>query len=204
MNLAAICKNPQCRMTLTMSSISCIHSRGMCKNSLLFFSLGYDILAAWIPAIINHLYWAILTCNGNGKELAERFLSIIHHVFNRHKLSGNKFYHSCAHKPYDQSVVRMKLWMKMGSPPHEGLRKVIFQPQLVKDLEKMNKKIYTTYLEVFHSVKIRYLSKSVFYNMEKMIAGTQLAALDHNHNVNREQVSAHFFHICTNSSHNGS
>ena len=43
-------------------------------------------------------------------------------------------------------------------------------------------------LEVFHGVKIRYLPESIFYKMEKMIAGTQLAALDHNNNINRPQV----------------
>ena len=43
-------------------------------------------------------------------------------------------------------------------------------------------------LEVFHALKITYLPKKTFFGIEKMIAGTQIAALDHNHNVNREQV----------------
>ena len=43
-------------------------------------------------------------------------------------------------------------------------------------------------LEVFHALKIAYLTKKTFFGIEKMIAGTQIAALDHNHNVNREQV----------------
>ena len=52
----------------------------------------------------------------------------------------------------------------------------------------MNVGIYTTLLEIYHSVKIRYLPKSIFFSMEKMIAGTQLAVLDHNNDVDREQV----------------
>ena len=38
------------------------------------------------------------------------------------------------------------------------------------------------------ALKIAYLPKKTFFGIEKMIAGTQIAALDHNHNVNREQV----------------
>lgn len=152
--------------------------------------LGCRVLAPWIPAIINHLYWAILTCNGNGKELVERFISIIHHVCNRHTWTGNKHYQKCAHKQYTAAEVRVKLWLKPGSPPHTALKNIVMQGQLMRDMEKMTDKIYTTYLEVFHSIKIRYLPKSVVFNMEKMIAGTELAALDHNYSVNRDQVNS--------------
>ena len=43
-------------------------------------------------------------------------------------------------------------------------------------------------LEVFQVLKIAYLPKKTFFGIEKIIAGTQIAALDHSHNVNREQV----------------
>ena len=59
---------------------------------------------------------------------------------------------------------------------------------LVNDIKKMTEQVNMTMLEIFHGVKIRYLPKSIFYKMEKMFAGTQLAALDHNNNVNRSQV----------------
>ena len=52
----------------------------------------------------------------------------------------------------------------------------------------MNENVYTTYLEVYHSVRVRYLPKSSFFEAEKMLAGSQLAALDHNNSVGREQV----------------
>jgi len=50
---------------------------------------GFGILGQWIPAIINHLYWSLTTSKGNGEELVERFLSVIHHVTNRHEFIGN-------------------------------------------------------------------------------------------------------------------
>jgi len=65
------------------------------------------------------------------------------------------------------------------------------EKMLMKDLEKVSDQICTTLLEVFHAV-ILYLPKSIFYGYEKMIAGTQLVALDHNHNVDREQVRFFF------------
>ena len=38
------------------------------------------------------------------------------------------------------------------------------------------------------ALKIAYLPKKTFFGIEKMIADTQIAALDHNHNVNRVLV----------------
>ena len=81
-----------------------------------------------------------------------------------------------------------KEWLTMGSEAHQKLVKIVTQSVLVADLEKLTEQVLTTVLEVFHSVKIRYLPKSIFFRMEKMIAGTQLAILDHNNNVNRDQV----------------
>ena len=40
-----------------------------------------------------------------------------------------------------------KKWMKMGSSAHEALKKIATQKQLVADMEKMNEKVYTTYLD---------------------------------------------------------
>ena len=37
--------------------------------------------------------------------------------------------------------------MKMGSSAHEALKKIATQKQLVADMEKMNEKVYTTYLD---------------------------------------------------------
>ena len=56
----------------------------------------------------------------------------------------------------------------------------------------MHENIYTTYLKVFHSVKIRYVPKQIFFEQDKMVAGTELAALDFNHDVNRSQVIHRF------------
>ena len=156
------------------------------------FIIGYEILGEWISSIFNHLYWSIATCSGNGIELVERFTSVIHHVCNRHTFTGNKFYHKCSHDAYTHNEVKSRKWMKAGSSPHEALKKVVMEKQLTKDMEKINKNVYTTYLEVFHSLKIRYVPKSIFFEQEKMLAGAKLAALDHNANIKRERVKKYF------------
>ena len=76
----------------------------------------------------------------------------------------------------------------MGSPSHEKIRKIVIEKQLLNDLSQITKQTHTTLLEVFHASKIWYLPKSVFCGMEKTLGGTQLVALDHNNNVNRQQV----------------
>ena len=76
----------------------------------------------------------------------------------------------------------------MGSPSHEKLREIVKEKQLLNDLSQITKQTHTTLLELFHASKIRYLPKSVFYWMEKTLAGTQLTAPDHNNNINRQEV----------------
>lgn len=113
----------------------------------------------------------------------------MHHVVNRHSnFVGNKNYLKCEHGELNDTDIRRKKWLKKGTQVYEKFKSIVLQRQVVADLSHMTRLVYTTLLEVFHSVKIRYLPKSIFFNMEKMIAGTQLAILDHNLNVDREQV----------------
>ena len=76
----------------------------------------------------------------------------------------------------------------MGSETHETIIRVLSEKSLSGDLEQMTEQENTTMLEVFHAVKIGCLPKKTCFNIDKMIAGTQIAALGHNHNVNREQL----------------
>ena len=76
----------------------------------------------------------------------------------------------------------------MGSESHEKLWRILCEKTLLADLENMTEQVNTTMLEDFHALKIPYLPRKTFFDIEKMIAGTKIAALDHNHNVNREQV----------------
>ena len=99
------------------------------------------------------------------------------------------YYKKCQHDPYSEEESKQKDWIKPDSPAHIALIKIIKQTQLMKDMAKMSENVSTAALEVFHSLKIRYLPKSIFYEKEKMVAATELAVMDHNLNVNRAQVS---------------
>lgn len=154
------------------------------------FSLNIAIrpLAAWIPAIVNHLYWSIQSCKGDSGELVERFVSCIHHVVNRHTFSGT-YYTKCEHKPYTPLEAPQTDWLEPDSPAHMALKKVLLDDKrLHTDLWKLNENIYTSQLEVFHALKIRYLPKQIFFEQDKMVADMQLATLDHNLNVDRKQT----------------
>ncbi|XP_066933447.1 uncharacterized protein [Clytia hemisphaerica] len=146
---------------------------------------GCEELMKWIPAIVNHLYWCVQKCGQNGEKLVEMFNSCIHHVVDRHEFPG-EHYTKCPHEN-DTSQYE---WMTAGSLPHEALQRIALHKTFQKDLEKLNLNVFTTHLEVFHSLKIRYLPKSVFFEQTKMECGMMLAALDHNLNINRGFKSA--------------
>ena len=55
-----------------------------------------------------------------------RFLSILHHVVNRHVFKKNRTLKKCGHEVLTQTEVRSKKWLKLGSPPHEKLKKKLF------------------------------------------------------------------------------
>uniref|UniRef100_A0A8C6TKS8 Transposase n=1 Tax=Neogobius melanostomus TaxID=47308 RepID=A0A8C6TKS8_9GOBI len=56
-------------------------------------------LGAWIPSIINHLWWCAQNCAEDAVLLKEKWVSVIHHVTNRHDWPGNRHYHCCDHEP---------------------------------------------------------------------------------------------------------
>ena len=46
---------------------------------------GCSDLAQWIPSIVNHLWWCAESCEKDPEVLWEKWLSVIHHVTNRHE-----------------------------------------------------------------------------------------------------------------------
>ena len=160
-----------------------------CNQGILTFPIPETkVLAKWVQSIVNRFYWSISTCNGNGKELVERFVSVKHHIVNRHKFELHVFYKECAQPPLDEKIVVTTEWLAMGTEAHEALCKIISEATLLPDMEHVTFDVNTALLEVFHSLKIRYLPKSIFYRMEKMIAGTEISTLDYNNNILSEQV----------------
>lgn len=71
---------------------------------------------------------------------------------------------------------------------YDALIMILRQPQLVMNMHKINEGTSTADLKVFHSLKIRYLLKTIFFENDKMLALTALAILHQNLYIDRKQV----------------
>lgn len=63
------------------------------KLSIAYKRRKCEGLEEWIPSIINHLWWRAQTCEADAEVLKEMWVSVIHHVTNRHDRPGNRHYH---------------------------------------------------------------------------------------------------------------
>ena len=90
---------------------------------------------------MNHLHWSLFTCGGNGKELAEHFLSLQHHVVNKHHFPNNVFHKKCGHVLLSEDETRIKEWRHMGSEAHEKIIRVLSGKNRLGDLEQMTEQV---------------------------------------------------------------
>ena len=68
---------------------------------------GYDDLRPWIKSICNHLYWAALSSNGNGRLVVAKWLSLAGHVQNIHE-HDDELFPKCFHPPIENTPTRKK------------------------------------------------------------------------------------------------
>jgi hypothetical protein len=137
----------------------------------------------WIQALNNHLWWSAATCRGDADLLREKWISILHHIRNVHSWAGGTKFLQCAHPPLSQNEQR--LWLDPKSAAYEKLKSIVLSKKLLKDIAHLTSFCHTGNLEVFHSVMLKYCPKRQHFSYNGMLARTQLAALDNNHNVGR-------------------
>ena len=146
-------------------------------------------LKPWIHAIVTHLWWCAKTSEGNATECVERWKSIVYHTANIHHWEGSQCFHECVHPPIPRETERRKQWLKVGSPAHDALKEVAWNKSLLKDIAMLAEFIHTGILEMYHGLMAKkYCQKVQHYSYHGMRARTQLAVLDHNHNVGRNQA----------------
>ena len=138
---------------------------------------GCEELAPWIQSTSNHLWWCAATCDGNVQLLREKWKSVLDHVVNKHKWSGNTLFHQCCHRRISSSEAKQICWLKPGSQAHIALEEVVLNKKLLKDLEKLTDFCHTGKIEVYHSMMLKYASKREHYSYQGMVAWTQLAAI---------------------------
>ncbi|OCT99048.1 hypothetical protein XELAEV_18004848mg [Xenopus laevis] len=151
----------------------------------------YTDLTEWITPTINHLWWCARTCNGNPDLLKEKWLSLLYHVTNVHQWQTGHLYHECAHSALPPDLDHKRKWLIDGSSMFEHFKEIITSRRFLKDLSYLSHFCHTGELEVYHSNMLKYRSKRHHYYMDGMIARTQIGALDHNFNVQRQQATVH-------------
>ena len=80
-----------------------------------------------------------------------------------------------------------KTWLKPGTHANVALDEIVFNSKLLKDMKQVMEFHHTGALEVYHSMMLKYCPKRQHFSHAGMVARTQLAALDNNHNSTREQ-----------------
>ena len=134
----------------------------------------------WIKVVINHFWWCCASCKGDVTELREKWFSILFHITNRHRWSGNKVYKKCEHAELSKRDQLIKKWLNEGSPAFKALENAVKDKYLVRDLKYLTDFNHTGNLEVYHSLYNKYCPKRLHFSYGGTIARSQLAVLDFN------------------------
>ena len=142
----------------------------------------------WIKAIINHFWWSCASCNGNAKELKEKWVSILYHITNRHRWEDAEIFKRCQHKKLTKMEQLQKPFLKLHSPTYIVLEKIVLDKATLSDLKYLTNFNHTGTLEVYHSLYNKYCPKWLHFSYNGMIARSQLAVLDFNSGVGSQQA----------------
>ena len=137
----------------------------------------------------NHTWWSAQSCDGNSELPKQKRLSILHHITDVHSWTTANLFLECDHPHRSSDDRASKLWLTSGSPAYAALQSVILDTGLLKDIAKLSDFCHTGVVEVYHSVLTKYCPKRQHFGYRGMVARTQLAALDHNHNTGRNQAT---------------
>jgi hypothetical protein len=100
---------------------------------------GNKQLIQWLPAIANHLWFCVATCEGSVSKLKTKWLSILYHISNRHEWGlamGDEFV-KCEHQPYSAEEAMSRPWLAEDSTAFQKLQNVVTSKALLKDLERV-------------------------------------------------------------------
>ena len=132
----------------------------------------------WIKSIINHLWWAVSTCNGDKTLLRETWCSILFHIQNKHKLSSCSKFHKRIRPRITKNKAHKKLWLNPTSDAFKALQSLVLDKHVLGDLKYLTKFSHTGILEIFHVLHNRWISKSQHFSHLGMVTRSQLAVMD--------------------------
>ncbi|KAL4131484.1 hypothetical protein QTP88_008792 [Uroleucon formosanum] len=97
----------------------------------------------WKSSVNNHLWWSAQTCQGNGKILVEKFLSVLHHISNEHEWETSGEIKRCEHESISEKESNEKLWINPLSESFFALKKILTAKDFIKDLEQAKHFVHT-------------------------------------------------------------
>ncbi|XP_063049438.1 uncharacterized protein LOC134445044 isoform X2 [Engraulis encrasicolus] len=150
---------------------------------------GNQDLGGWLQAILNHFWFCCSSSDGNAEELKRRWTSLLYHIRGVHTWEQDGRRWACPHPPLSSDEQKMKRWLREDSDAFKGLQTIVEEKRLLKDLDHMTHFKHTGSLEVYHSMMLKYMPKRLHFDYNTMVARTQLAILDNNYNVGREQAT---------------
>lgn len=114
--------------------------------------------------------------------------SLSHHISNCHEFDKMyRKYPHCKHKKYTKKEARRKKWITKNSVAYDQLEKVTFDKRNLKDMPQLTNPYHTGNIEVFNSLLNMYANKRDKFDLNVMNARVKVAAIDFNHNVNKQQ-----------------
>ena len=140
------------------------------------------------------MYWCASSSHGQSPEIIEaKWVSICHHVVNKHTFHDNELYTQCNHKKRLKTANRKK-WMDKSvyfmlyplliylrciiykldrifmykllfseSPAYDVFCKMVKKKSVLKDVKKMSTGQQTSNVEAYHSVIIHFAPKNTFF-----------------------------------------
>jgi hypothetical protein len=149
---------------------------------------AFKVILPWIRHFTNHLWYAASTCQGSADVLIKKWRSLLHHVRGEHKWRDeNGNVQKCEHGELENE--RKIDWLSVTSEAFKSLVKTVTDPRLLKDIRQLNLCVFTSLLENFHSMLLKYAPKRLNFHPKFYRARIQLSILDHNCSLNRRVIS---------------
>ncbi|CAB3982210.1 Hypothetical predicted protein [Paramuricea clavata] len=139
------------------------------------------VLKDWVAAVRNHFWHCAKECNGSLKKMKRMWINLLKHVCNVHEWYGGK----CSHGPLNESD---HTWLEPDSPPLQALREIVLDKKFLKSFPFYTSFRHTGKLEAYHSHRLMYAPKRCGFSYQGTVARSLLAAIDHNHHLNREKA----------------
>ena len=120
----------------------------------------------------------------NTTLLKEKWMDMLYHISDIHHWDGTE-YTQCSHGVYTNKIK----WLDFDSPAFQALSGIVNDKTILNDMKYLTEFRHTGNLEVYHSLLLKYCTKRLHFSMAGMIARTELAIMDFNSGVQREQAT---------------